>query len=406
MNIKAYSALISSLFLCATSYSKDSPFEDPPVLKASEILLAKLLKSPFHEIDESVSINNYGYHFRIKTDAGVDDVRSEDLLLERIREAEAIAELSKITQTQAFITSFAQAAKNPLTKAWTVASKPVSTIRGLPGGASRYLQGKFYQAKKLSKEASMKAAEIASTKAADINAESAENLSQQAAQYTSEASKEHLGFNKAKRAWAKRLKVDPYSNNETLQHALERIAWATSIASFAAEIATPTYAPLDYALEAQDLVWETPPIELECLNDIRLKTAGIDAETLYDFHEHPHYTLTAKTNLSLSVAAFKDVKGLQSLAEIVLAAESANEATMITKLISVFRSYHQKAIPLAEFEIRKGMLTAINSDGILVFPVAIDYLHWTKTAEEVARHKDFDHENRQIWLTGKASSLS
>ena len=396
-----------SLLIAVSAYSKNDHFEDPPALQASDVLPDTLLEGPYHKIHDDVPVIRYGYQFTLDTNHGEMIVWSKALLHARVRELAAIEKLNDVSQTQAFITSITEAAKNPIMGSWKIATKPVSTLKGLPSGASRYLKGSFYRIKKTRSDISETAAEMTKKKDEKEKKEkSVDSISKQATKATSDASKEHLGFNKAKRAWAKRMKVDPYSENEVLQKALERIAWATSLGSFAADVSIPSYAPLNYANEVQNLVWETPPIELERQNGERLRIAGIDEQIINDFHDHPHYKITTKTAIALTIEKLEGVKGLSLLLEVVLAANDKYEATMMINLSAILSNYHELQTPLERIEIKRGMIAAIDQNDTLILPVAIEYLHWTPLAQEIADDDTLKSEHRELWITGRVSPNS
>ena len=400
--------LLTAVFVAPWFFSGAESFEDPPVLSADGILEEDLMQSPVHSVGKSVNIVRYGYQFELTTEAGIQDVWSKAVLIKRIQEANAIAQLKEIGQTEAFIQSITTAAKNPIMNAYSVVSRPVETVKGLPSGASRYFKGKLYWIKKSKAEVSTKTKEYAGkikdigTNPSDSMADVSE-MTEEAKTAAYDATKEHLGYNKAKRTWAKRLNVHPYSDNPELHEALERIAWATSLGSFAADYTIPSYDVLNYADDIKNTVWETAPIELEQQNDARLKEAGIDEEVILAFHDHDQYNISAKTAIAMVVEQLNDVEGISSLVETILGAEDHSESVMMLKIAAVLQKYHSEVNPLLGLEVRRGMITANDTQGNMILPVAVDYLYWTSTAHEVASDKEFDHPKKQVWLTGQIS---
>jgi hypothetical protein len=399
-------ALVSSpVYILGNSY------EEPPYFTASEILPPEVLEGPHHKVGDSVAVVRYGYQFELETETDRQVVWSKSLLQRRIQEAEAIAKLSEISQTKAFITSLRVAAEDPLMAAWSVAKRPVATIKELPSGATRYFKGKFYWVKKSSEEVSEKTMEVAA-KAKDIGTgesefiPATEELSKEATEAAYNASKRHLGFNKAKREWAKRMKVDPYSDNQELQLALERIAWATSLGSFAADTVIPSYSALDYAADLNNAVWETAPIELEQQNDERLKAANIEGEVILAFHDHDQFKISEKTAISMVVEKLDGVGGLSDFLKTILGAGDQTETSMMIKVAAILGRYHEAIIPLARIEIRRGMITAIDDTGKFILPVAVDHLYWTQTAREVAGDPIFDHPEKEVWVSGRVSRVT
>ena len=399
--IKVISLTLTVLVIASRGSTAPDNFEPPPVFEATNILPESLRIGPNHKVNEKVPVQRFGYQFTLSTNRGEIGVWGKDTLKIKVSELAAIEKLSEISQTRAFAKSISAAAKDPVMKAWNVASRPVSTIKGLPGGAGRYLKGAFYKARKTTRVIAKSLSNMGRPQ--EGRDPSQETLTQQAAKATRDASKGHLGFNKAKRRWAKRLKVDPYLDNPELQKGLDRIAWATALGSFAADYTLPSYAPLSYSNKVQDAVWETPPIELERQNDERLKNAGIEEKLIQEFHEHASYSITSKTAISLAIASMDGVQGRTQIIEVVLGASDRFEAVMMLKICAILSNHHELDTPLDRIEIKRGMITAIDQDDTLVFPVAIEYLHWTPLALEIAEDKVFENGRRELWITGDVS---
>ena len=124
-----------------------------------------------------------------------------------------------------------------------------------------------------------------------------EGESQDAAKAATGAGKELIGFNSAKRSLAKRVGVDPYSTNQVLQKELDRLAWA----AFAGEVGigqTVGKIPLQGEISAvSNMVWDTPPGDLEVANREKLAAMGVSKEEVNAWYENPWYTPTTQTLL-------------------------------------------------------------------------------------------------------------
>jgi len=68
-------------------------FEELPELKASEILKPELLKGPHHVIRDSVPTASGMNQFTIDSDFGVFEADGNEMLLQRLKEIDAIARL-------------------------------------------------------------------------------------------------------------------------------------------------------------------------------------------------------------------------------------------------------------------------------------------------------------------------
>jgi hypothetical protein len=222
---------------------------------------------------------------------------------------------------------------------------------------------------------------------------------------TRKLGRRHLGFEKAKRAWSRRLKVDPYTTNEYLQVELERIAWASSVGSFAGEFAIPSNAALSYALQAQEMVWTQSPTELERRNFNALSDMGVDHSALLVFNDLDHYTLSEKTLLVLALESL-EVDGRLDLVRLLLEIESRDEAMLVVKIVSALGNYHRLIEPIAEISIRRGMATANLESGRMILPLALDYLHWEPAIAEALLSDELQSDSRTLLIEGTASAIA
>ena len=89
-------------------------FEELPELKASEILRPEFLKGPHFTLRESVPTSSGTNQFVIDSDYGVFEVDGNEMVVRRVREVGAIAELKDVSRTDQFKDSLAAAATGPL----------------------------------------------------------------------------------------------------------------------------------------------------------------------------------------------------------------------------------------------------------------------------------------------------
>jgi len=270
------------------------------------------------------------------------------------------------------------------------------------------MQGKFYEVKKGSRVVASKANsqnfKNREPKASE-DGESSEGTVKKVGGATKKLSRRHLGFDRAKRGWARRLKVDPYTTNDNLQYELERIAWASSVGSFAAEFAMPASSVLSYTLQAQELVWSKSALELERLNSIAIKNMGIEEDVIMIFNDLDHYMLTEKTELVLTLEGL-DVDGRLELVRLLLEVQSREEALLVVKIVSVFGNYSQLIKPLHRLEVRRGLAVAVSEEGSIILPLALDYLHWSPDLTDPLLSEEMEGVSRELWISGTASSIA
>jgi len=375
--------------------------EGPPVLFARSLLSEEVMEGPHHRVAPIVRVERFRYRFTLTSDFGDVEVWGANGVRKGAKEYEAIAVLKEIGQTEAFARSFSRALRSPVVQAWNVARRPVKTVVGLPGGIGRYLQGKFYQVRRGAGKA-----------VAYVNGNGDDDEKKEKKEKTKlgkkarRLSRKHLGFNDAKREWAQRLGVDPYSKNELLQEELGRIAWASSLGSFSADFAIPGSDALSYAGRAQSVVWEKSAHQVERLNHVTLKEMGFEKERILEFQDNDLYSLSEKVELLLALEDIGGTEGEKALLELALGAQDDQDATFMIEMFGLLANCSSRGVALEKIEIRRGLAVGLAKDGRLVLPLALDYLHWSSEIAVPLQSKAYDAEKRELWITGSASPIA
>ena len=400
--------VFSILWIFPSLIGEPEPVEGPPLVFANDVVPEFLQGGDRFQLAPIGHVVNFGYEFRLISDFGEFEVRGIDMLENRVHEIAALDALEKIGQTKAFTTSFSEALKDPVVNTWSVARRPINTVKGIPGGILRYLQGKFYQVKRGSEKVAAKRKHNRNREKVKEESSMTEKLTGTAKKVgstTQKLGRRHLGFDKAKRSWSRRLKVDPYTTNETLQIALERIAWASTIGSFAGEFAIPTSSMLSYTLQAQEMVWSQSASELERRNFQSLGKMGVGQSALLVFNNLEHYTLSEKTLLALALESI-EVEGRLELIRLLMEAENREEAMLMVKIATALGNYHRLIQPIVCLSIRRGLAVAELEDGSVVLPLSLDYLHWAPEITDVLLSEDLQAENRTLLIEGTASTIA
>src|SRR5436190_15890646 len=161
-------------------------FEELPELKASEILKPEILKGPNYTVREPVPTSSGMNQFTIDSDFGVFQADGNEMLLQRLKEIDAIARLQEVSRTDEFKKSLLAAAKSPLNSARNIARDPAQAISNVPKGVMKFLG----RAK-----------------------ETVENVGKGGSDDAGEGSrmKDAIGYSEKKRKIALQMGVDPYS---------------------------------------------------------------------------------------------------------------------------------------------------------------------------------------------------
>src|ERR1700751_3458322 len=114
-------------------------FEELPELKASEILKPEFLKGPHYAVRDQVPTGSGMNQFTIDSDFGVFEADGNEMLLQRLKEIDAIARLGDVSRTDEFKKSLLAAAKSPLNSAKNIARDPAQAIANVPKGLMKFL---------------------------------------------------------------------------------------------------------------------------------------------------------------------------------------------------------------------------------------------------------------------------
>src|ERR1700746_698136 len=117
----------------------EAAFEELPELKASEILKPELLRGPHYVVRDPVPTASGMNQFTIDSDFGVFEADGNEMLLQRLKEIDAIARLGDVSRTDEFKKSLLVAAKSPLNSAKNIARDPAQAISNVPKGLMKFL---------------------------------------------------------------------------------------------------------------------------------------------------------------------------------------------------------------------------------------------------------------------------
>src|SRR5215510_1031871 len=227
----------------------EAVFEELPELKASEILKPELVKGPHHVVRDPVPTASGMNQFTIDSDFGLFEADGNEMLLQRLKEIDAIARLGEVSRTDEFKKSLLAAAKSPLNSAKNIARDPAQAIANVPKGLMKFLGHAKQSVQNVGKGGNDEARD-------------------------SSRMKDAIGYSDKKRKIALEMGIDPYTTNTVLQKQLDDLALASWAGGFTFSVAT---LPISGAAKAvltvtnvnstvEDLLHEKSPSELEQIN--------------------------------------------------------------------------------------------------------------------------------------------
>jgi hypothetical protein len=372
----------------ATSYEKQ------PVLKASQLAPAELLKGARFQVEEKVPTDGFLAQFTLRSDFGTFEVHGREMLQIRVAEVAALEQLEAASKTETFAKALGSTALRPVKAAEQVITNPVETAKGLPSGVER-LFGRV----KLGGQHLWDAAS-ASDKPSDDRAE-------EVARRVGGISRDVLGYEQERRKLAKSVKVDPYTTNKVLAAKLDELAWVAFSGRIGIDAVMAVFVPVSLAMStttfAADLVWDTPTGELLRLNEQKLRDMGFGEPTIRALTRNPWYSLTVLTACVTALEQLQEVSGREAAATFAASAASEDQAHFIAESLQMLVHYHQTITPISVV-VGGGPIVARDRSGVVVIPAPVDYVAWTQRVAELARQPDLKASERGVWLSGQMSS--
>jgi hypothetical protein len=374
----------------ATEVPQTNQYETPGPVNAQDFLPKSAFSGKKIFVEKIAQNDGLQNTYRIRAGGEEYEIKGSAAAMEVLQEIRAIHQLRQISTTKALTQGLKESAKGTYQTGKEIVRDPGGALKKVPEGASKFFG-----------------------KVKGFFGDDEEDASQGAS--PGETVKGILGVDKAKRKLAARLGVDVYSRNQVLQDELDRVASATAGGGVAFDIGTlPIGGAVGIGLTVigvqqtvDSLVNESFPISLRNWNEENLIKLGANQDLVFQFINHPWYTLRQITVITTSLVTTKVNPDLFL--------ESANKALtpadgryfeQVAELLAV---YSEKTAPLQSLRLQDGLLCAIDTNGVLIVPVSLDYAIWTaKVAQRVddLAHLPVDEptlKGVQVCIDGKAS---
>ena len=341
----------------------EAVFEDLPELNASEILKPEFLKGDHFAVRDPVPTASGMNQFTIDSDFGMFEADGNEMLLQRLREIDAIARLQEVSRTDEFKKSLVAAAKSPLNSAKNIAKDPAQAIANVPKGVMKFLG----RAK-----------------------ETVQNVGKGGGGDFGDGSrmKDVIGYSDKKRKIALELGIDPYTTNTVLQKQLDDVATASWAGGFAFSVAT---LPISGAAKAaltvtnlnttvEDLLREKTPEELEQINGATFRGMGASASDTQRILHGGAFTPTEATSFAVHLKALKGVANRGAFVK-AAAEKSTTEADALfcVYTAALMDQINQKT-PIARIVMLGDFPICVAKDGTVIVALQWDYAAWTSGA--------------------------
>ncbi|MYL84879.1 hypothetical protein GTA51_17335 [Desulfovibrio aerotolerans] len=378
--ISAVLCLLPSLALAAAP--KADATENPPTLSAASLLPEAVLVGPNHSVDDKVVNDGYLNIYTLHSPKGDLRVESTALLYTRIQELAAAAAMNQVNVGAEMGKSVAKSAAGAVTGAFNLIIHPADSLSSVGKSFSR----------------------------AQASAQSDRPKDDDG------AVGELLGYNKAKRDYAKAFSVDPYSDNPILQAALKRLAGAGFFGSFAASAAIPGGAALAFLNNARITPQSAvdvsiPPEDLFASNRERLKAMGATKDQAELFIDNPHFDPITQTRLVLALDRMTNVGGRPDFIKFSILTDTEDLGFFRTRMAELYANLNVTTDPIVRFTNAGRFIVAETQGNGFLAAFPLDYLAWTPTLASIAQTLDNaakaqGAKTKKLVVAGEVSPLS
>jgi hypothetical protein len=369
-------------------------FETPPILRAQDLAPASLLSGNGFRVDDNVPTDGLTANYTIHTDLGMLQAHGLEMLSIRVSEVPAMVELQNTSKTKVFAHSVAKNAARPVAAAGQMILNPVDTVKGIPGGVSRFFGRVGHGAQKI-KEAATEPAEAP-----------AGERTVQAAKRTGQATRDVFGYEQERRELAKRLQVDPYTSNPILSKQLDDFALTAFRAHVGVTTTIGVLVPGSMVITAtrivSTMVWDTPKADLIVMNRKKLEELSVPPQTIKMFMNNQAFPLSVQTAFVESLTRLGSVPGVLGAATVASTVESEDQARFLTNAAEMLAKYHQTQTPLTRI-ITQRTIVGRDRTGAIIVPAEVDYVVWTPRMASFANRTDLSAQKRIIFLSGRMS---
>ncbi|MGH8619522.1 MAG: hypothetical protein ACREUW_17680 [Burkholderiales bacterium] len=378
---------------------KAGGFEAAPVLPGAKLAPAALLKGPLHTVAEPVKMEGYFGRFVIESKVGKFSVAGERMLTVRVNELRAIQELQKIHADAAFQDALKNSASASVRVVKNAVTDPEKTVENVGKGVGSIFGSVKNTLSTATAAVTDSATDLTSSKSKPKSA-AAPAGEPEPPSFTGDP----FGYNKARREWAKKLQIDPYTSNPVLQPLLDDAARATFAGNFAVGLVTGVVG-MTATLETtvQDEVWNTGPNDLLKANEAKLLALGVAPRTVRDFYRNKWFTPTLQTALTALAVKLGKLPGIESLIATAAQVQGETRARFLVDSVRMLVTYSEKEARFTSLRMSRLVPVGITADGTAVAGAAIDYAWWDKGAAEFTQRKGAEGKKKVLLIAGAAS---
>jgi hypothetical protein len=383
----------------------NSALEMSPTLPGSQLVVPTLLAGPLHRVAEPVKIEGHLGRFVIESKFGKFSVHGANMLAIRVSELHAIEELQKVQKDEAFKNALSTSAGKVANFAKSAVTEPGKTVENIGNGVGTVFgrighlaqSGVDYAGDKVSDATTSKPKEASTAKPAPTG-------EPEPPSFTGDP----FGYNMARREWAKKLNIDPYTSNPVLRPLLDDAAKASFLGNFAVNTTVGmVVGPLQFTYELDDTVrqsvWNHPAIDLEKANQEKLLALGVPDRAVRELLRNKWFTPSLQTALVARIDVLGKAKGIESIVVAAATAQGETRTRFMLESLALLAQHHQKVQPLTQIRMSNLIPVGVAADGQIIASAAIDYGVWDKDAAAFTQRKELNAPKKTLLVAGKLS---
>ena len=401
----ALALLVGAYLLPATPAHANEPFEVPPEQSPAALLPDfKVSGDNYHVVDPVLS-DGLMHHYVVDSKYGKFDGYGKFAARIRIREVEALNELAKSSDIEIFAGGALTGVGNEIKTVGQVVKNPFKVVVGIPTGIGHMFQGYTAKGEELADSAKR------STSGTSSGAKSG-NTASHAADAGADAAKKYadhyLGVSAAERRWYEKLGIDPYTNNQTLKHAVSHAAKVDAAGNFGMRFVGMAGIPgIDIVQRSMDAIYHEDPAAIRKRNRETLATYGLTGDEIRQWQDAIHLSPTRQVLLMEAAKALDGIDGRAELFRHAIGLTSDAEAQVYVQSVGLLILAH-RASPLARILPGVRLPTAARANGDVAVAGAFDALFWTlPVADGEAQIRQLLPPDlngaHEFWLAGAAS---
>lgn len=402
---------LSLLALVALTGAKPAGFEAEPTLPTRSLAGGSLaLAGEGYRIDERTLVESFMGRFRIHTAVGTIDAVGVDELERRVAEVPAITQLMAMERSDVFAGAMKASADRSVDAARRIVTEPGQTLAALPAGVGRAILGAGRKVRRVAVDVADAAArqneEVESTprNGGDVKAPPAANP-------LPDFARELAGVNKARRAIAARLGMDPYPRTPAVAEKLESLAWATVAGGLSLDLALAAIPGgfrnvVGAAREVDDLAWKLPPADIQRQLETRLRARGHAPRAAREWLRNRAFTPTEQLAFVGLVESLDVAGGEGDLLVTATEVRTPGHARFLLGQLRMLDRNPQRA-RYAAYATSGGVAWISLQDGSQVLALPLDHLAWTEQlGGGMPASLRPDPRRGRILLAGSASPMA